>query len=185
MQWTIFPNITTVLLGLIGGFIFGFLLRKGTVSRFDTIVSQLILKDFTVVKIIMTAIVTTSLGAYLFDLIDLTIPQDLSSMPVMMTGLGGLIFGVGMAVAGYCPGTMVAAMAEKSKDAYFGFFGMVVGVWLFNLAYPLFRPWMKQQDSTFLTTLDEFFGVPKIVIILLLIIAVLVVELIAKKLKKA
>ena len=185
MNFSLFPDFTTVFLGLVGGFLFGFLLRKGAVSRFDTIVSQLIFKDFTVMKVILTAIVTTSVGAYLLNLIDMPIPQDISSMPVAMTALGGAIFGIGMAVAGYCPGTMIASMAEKSVDAYYGFLGMLFGVFIFNQSYPSFSVLMKKHDSTFLTTIDEYFGISKIVVILLLIIILLAIELISKKLKKS
>jgi uncharacterized membrane protein YedE/YeeE len=50
--------------------------------------------------------------------------------------IGGSLFGVGMAVLGYCPGTGVAACGEGRKDAYFGLMGMFVGAAIYVLFYP-------------------------------------------------
>ena len=54
-----------LLLGLAIGFCFGFLLQKGGVTRYDVIMGQLLLQDWTVVKVILTAILTGMIGIYL------------------------------------------------------------------------------------------------------------------------
>ena len=58
----LFDNLFSVITAVISGLVFGFLLRKAYVTRFDTIVNQLILKDFTVMKVIFTAITVGSVG---------------------------------------------------------------------------------------------------------------------------
>jgi len=113
-------------LGLITGVAFGFLLHKGQVTKFSTIVGQFLLKDFTVLKVMLTAVVVGGIGVYALHGMDLA---SLHIKPLILGGvvLGGLIFGVGMALLGYCPGTGVAAMAEGSRHAIFGVLGMLVG----------------------------------------------------------
>ncbi|MCB1114353.1 MAG: YeeE/YedE family protein [Chlamydiia bacterium] len=121
--------------GLIAGLFFGFLLRKGHVSRFDVIVGQFKLQDFTVVKIMLTAVVVGSIGVYAMS--SFWGVEILHIKPLTVWGnlLGGLIFGVGMALMGLCPGTCVAALGEGTSHAVWGFLGMLVGTWLYALVY--------------------------------------------------
>ena len=51
-------------LGLVMGIVFGFLLHKGGVTNYDVILKQLLLKDWTVVKIMLSAIITGTLGVH-------------------------------------------------------------------------------------------------------------------------
>lgn len=132
-----------ILMGLVFGIFFGFILQKGGVTKFNVIVKQFLLKDFIVALIIMYAII---FGAVLFYGTKFTIaplfnfnfelPERASSL--YASGLGGLIFGVGMAIYGYCPGTGIGALAQGSIDAIFGIFGMVFGAALFEKLYPYF-----------------------------------------------
>ncbi|NLE39586.1 MAG: YeeE/YedE family protein, partial [Pirellulaceae bacterium] len=57
-------NGLQLLLGLLLGIAFGFLLQKGGVTYYDVIIDQLLLKDFTVVKIMLTAMVTGMIGVH-------------------------------------------------------------------------------------------------------------------------
>ncbi|NGX53197.1 MAG: hypothetical protein KR126chlam5_01510, partial [Candidatus Anoxychlamydiales bacterium] len=70
----IFESFTKLISGALGGFAFGFLLRKAHVTRFNVIVKQLLLKDFTVMKVIFTAIIVGAVGIYAmlgFNMIEL------------------------------------------------------------------------------------------------------------------
>src|SRR5690554_1576767 len=91
--------------GLMVGIAFGFLLQKGGVTKYDVIVGQLRLIDFTVVQIIITAIIVTMLGISFFY------PQEIIEVKtkagsIKNSVIGGLIFGVGFGLLGYCPGTI-------------------------------------------------------------------------------
>lgn len=117
--------------GLITGIIFGFLLQRGGVTRYNVIVGQLMLQDFTVVKIMLTAVITGMIGIYfLLDrgLVELS-PKNHSLRQVIP---GGLIFGVGFALLGYCPGTIAGAAGQGSLDALIpGFIGIIFGSGLY------------------------------------------------------
>ena len=105
-----------LVIGLGIGFLFGFLLQKGNVTEYDVIVGQLLFRDFTVVKIMVTAMVTGMIGVHALRSLGLV---QLHPKPgsLGMTLVGGLIFGVGFAVLGYCPGTIAAAVGQGKMDA--------------------------------------------------------------------
>ena len=123
-------------LGLIMGIAFGFLLQKGGVTKYDVILGQLLLVDFTVVKIMLSAVIIGMLGVHL--LVSLGMAQ-LHPKPgsIGTTVIGGLIFGVGFAALGYCPGTVGGAVGNGYLDALFGgVVGILIGSWLFAAIYP-------------------------------------------------
>ena len=116
---SLFEPIGSLILGSLMGFVFGFLLRKAYVSRFDTIVKQLIIKDFTVMKVIFTAIIVGSIGIYFMKIFG-WVALELSKASFLAVIFGGTIFGIGMAITGYCPGTAIASLADGSKDMIYG-----------------------------------------------------------------
>ena len=125
-----------LIIGLFIGITFGFLLHKGRVTRYDVIMGQLLLKDFTVVKIMLSAILTGMMGVYLLKDVGLV---TLHSKPGSFgaTVVGGLIFGVGFGILGYCPGTLAGAIGQGSLDALFGgVVGILIGAGLFAEWYP-------------------------------------------------
>lgn len=116
--------------GVIFGLAFGFLLQKGGVGKFNILIGQLLLQDFTVAKIMLTAIVVGMVGVFTlhhFAKVNLHIkPTRIGSNII-----GGLLFGAGFALIGYCPGTAAAALGQGSWDALFGMAGLVAGSWIF------------------------------------------------------
>ena len=121
--------------GLLFGFLFGVLLHRGGVTDYNVIVNQFRFRDFTVLKVMFTAIVVGGVGLFLLK------GQGLANLhikPATMLAvvLGAAVFGVGMVLYGYCPGTGVAAVATGKLDALAGFAGMLVGGWLYAGAYP-------------------------------------------------
>lgn len=159
MEFSFFSTLSVTLLSLLSGITFGFLLRKATVSRFDTIVGQLLLQDFTVMKVILTAILVGSSGIYFLNSLDMIPSLHLSKTPILFSIIGGGIFGVGMSIAGYCPGTAIAAIAEGAKDMIFGLFGMLIGAVLFNQLSPVLRPYLEEKDSAVQETIASYFGI--------------------------
>ena len=127
--------IWKLILGLGTGIVFGYLLQKGRVAKYDVIVGQFLGRDYTVVKIMGTAVVAGSIGIYGL------LPSGMVSLhikPLVWAGIlvGGSLFGIGMAVLGYCPGTGVAACGEGRKDAYVGVLGMFIGTGIYIALYP-------------------------------------------------
>jgi uncharacterized protein len=129
-------NEIQLIIGLMIGIIFGFLLHKGRVTKYDVIIGQLLLTDLTVVKVMLTAITTGMLGVHLLRSLGVAElhPKSGSFGSVI---IGGLIFGVGFGLLGYCPGTMAGAVGEGSLDALFGgVVGMIIGAGFFSEFYP-------------------------------------------------
>jgi hypothetical protein len=126
---------------LIFGFLFGYFLLQARLNRFDTIGGMAMLEDYTVAKAIMVALgvgtllisVEIALGAASFH-IKPFVPGALVA--------GGLIFGAGMAILGYCPGTLMISLGEGSLDALAGIAGGVAGGVAFYFAAPFLGPLM-------------------------------------------
>ncbi|MGM0390663.1 MAG: YeeE/YedE thiosulfate transporter family protein [Bacteroidota bacterium] len=122
--------------GLGFGIIFGFLLHKGGATKYDVIVGQLLLTDYTVLKIMLSAVVTGMIGVYFMKSLG-WIKLSIKSGSVGMNVIGALIFGVGFAVLGYCPGTIAGAVGNGYLDAITGgVAGIVLGTWIFAVMYP-------------------------------------------------
>ena len=122
-------------LGFLTGVIFGFLLQKGRVAKYEVIVGQFLFTDWTVVKTMGTAVVVGSVGVYALVATDLA---SLHIRPLLFGGVivGAVFFGIGMATLGYCPGTSVAGCGEGRRDAMIGVLGMFTGASLFVLFFP-------------------------------------------------
>ncbi|MCA9168673.1 MAG: YeeE/YedE family protein [Planctomycetales bacterium] len=154
-----FEPMSRLALGLFTGFLFGFLLQKGQVTKYRTIVGQFLLKDFTMLKVMLTAVIVGGFGVYALNSMELT---ALHIKPLVMGGIvmGGVIFGVGMAVLGYCPGTGVAALAEGKRDAIFGVLGMLVGAAIYAEVFPWFRDHVLTLGDYGKVTLADLTGLP-------------------------
>lgn len=152
-----FDSPEKLLLGLATGILFGFLLQKGRVAKFSVIVGQFLLKDWTVVKIMGTAVVVGSVGIYALVAAG---QASLHVKPLLLGGvlLGGALFGAGMTVLGYCPGTTVAACGEGRRDAMVGVLGMLAGALAFVAAWPALQPVVKGLGDAGKVTLPGLTG---------------------------
>lgn len=132
-------GVARLILGLFTGILFGILLHKGQVTKYHKIVGQFLLTDFAVLKVMLSAVVVESIGVYLIVGVN---TAELHIKPLLMGGvvLGAVIFGIGMATLGYCPGTCVAAVEHGRIDALIGgIFGGIVGAGLYAHFYPFFK----------------------------------------------
>lgn len=123
-------------IGLFIGILFGFFLQKGGVTRYDVIMGQLLLTDFTVIKVMLAAVVTGKIGVHLLKSLG---KAELHPKPGSFgsTVIGGLLFGIGFGILGYCPGTLAGAIGQGSLDALFGgLIGLLIGAGLFAAFYP-------------------------------------------------
>lgn len=134
--------------GLIIGMLFGFLLQKGGVGRYATIIKQFLLQDMTVLKIMLSAIISGGIvlyGSWMFGFIE-TLPLKSSTYAHAL--IGGLLFGIGMSLVGYCPGTALAALGEGALDALGALGGMFIGGILFTMTFPLITPYLARFTAT-------------------------------------
>ena len=135
----VFASSTELLAGALTGLVFGFLLQKGGVTRYQVILGQLLLKDHTMLKIMLTAIIVGGVGIYGMLELGMIAKLHIKSAHLVANATGGLIFGVGLAILGYCPGTGVAAIGDGSRHAVSGVAGMIAGAALYAEAFP----WIK------------------------------------------
>jgi len=119
-----------LLLGLLFGIVFGFLLQKGGVAKYEVLMGQFLLTDFTVIKVMLTAIIVGMLGIFSLRALGLV---KLHVKPTRYAAniAGGLLFGVGLGLLGYCPGTGVVALGQGNYDALAGILGLLVGSYFY------------------------------------------------------
>ncbi|MDD5557831.1 MAG: YeeE/YedE thiosulfate transporter family protein [bacterium] len=122
--------------GFVTGMLFGLLLQRGRVLRYDRQLGALLLRDMTIVKFMLSAIVTGM--ACLFALEAAGMARfDVKATVLGANIIGGLVFGAGWGLLGYCPGTQLGALGEGRWDAAWGIAGMVAGAALHAELYPL------------------------------------------------
>jgi len=152
--------------GLAFGILFGFLLQKGGVTNYDVILGQLLLTDFTVVKVILTAILTGMIGIYAMKSLG-WVELQVKSGSWGMNGIGGLIFGVGFALLGYCPGTIAGAIGNGYLDALVG---GLAGIWIgsgwFAALYPKLRAGILKKGDFGDMTFPKLFKVNDWVVVI-------------------
>ena len=159
-------------LGLLFGVCFGFLLQKGGVTRYEVIIGQLLLIDWTVIQVMLTAVVTGMIGVHLLTALGWA---RLHKKPGSVGGtvIGGLIFGVGFGVLGYCPGTGMGAVGQGSIDALIGGVGgMILGAGSFAAIYPKVRGRVLNKAAFGDVTLAEVLRLPRWLVVVLAVGAI-------------
>ena len=165
-----------IISALIFGLAFGFLLQKGGVGKYHILLGQLLLQDWTVVKVMLTAVVVGMVGIFAlhhFAKVNLHIkPTKLGANII-----GGLVFGAGFALIGYCPGTGAAALGQGSWDALFGMAGLVAGSWLYAELSGVLKKTVEKWGDLGKLTLAEVLHIPRgalVVVMAVLLTAALV-----------
>jgi len=168
----VFDEPVKLLLGLVTGVGFGFLLQKGRAAKYHVIIGQLLLKDWTVVKIMATAVAVGTVGVYALVAMG---AASLHIKPALLGGvlLGGLLFGAGLAIFGYCPGTSVAASGEGRRDATVGLAGMLVGAGVYVAFYPALQPIIKGLADWGKITLPQATATPSWLWVVGVVVAVI------------
>jgi uncharacterized protein len=127
-----------IVVGILMGTVFGFALEKSRVFEPGIIVGQMQLRNFIMLKVFLTAVAT---GAVVlaalngFGIVKLQPKAALYAADI----IGGLILGVGIALAGACPGTTLAQIGAGYRDALFTLAGGLVGA----VAYSYAQPWFN------------------------------------------
>jgi uncharacterized membrane protein YedE/YeeE len=156
--------MTTLIYGLITGILFGFFLQKARVLRYDKQIAAVRLIDMTIVKFMLSAVLVGMVGVYLlydFGLAKLSVKPTLLAANI----IGGIIFGLGWGLLGYCPGTSLGALGEGRWDAVWGILGMVAGAAVFALVYPALTDSVLTWGTFGKVTLPTLIGVNHWVVI--------------------
>jgi uncharacterized membrane protein YedE/YeeE len=158
----------TILLAIIVGLSFGFVLHRVGAGNPQKIINMLRLQDLHLAKVILFGIGSSSLILFILLATGL-IDQSHISIKAAYAGviIGGVIFGVGFAVGGYCPGTCLVGLGGGRKDALSFVFGGLFGAGIFTLMYGwidatfpfLFKSIAGGKTTLADTGIDKFEGI--------------------------
>jgi hypothetical protein len=141
------------------GAVFGVLLHRGGVASYDVIVNQFRLRDFTVLKIMFTAIIVGGIGVLALNSAGLA-NYHIKAANLLGIVLGAAIFGVGMVLYGYCPGTAIAAAASGSIHGLVGLLGLLVGGVLYAFSFPWIAKTILPVAALGKVRLPDVTGIP-------------------------
>lgn len=163
-----------IALGFIFGVFFGFLLQKGGLTDYGVIVGQLLLTDNTVAKVMLTAILVGMVGIHIMKSAGLVRLHNKSGS-IGSTVIGGLIFGAGFAILGYCPGTAAAAFGSGAIDALVGMVGIIIGAGMFARLYPALNRSVLKWGPIPKGTIPEIIGIRPAVVVTIIAVLILTV----------
>lgn len=157
------------------GFAFGMTLEMAGFGDSRKLAGQFYFRELTVLKVMFTAIAVAmvliwgSVGLGLLDFSQVWVnPTYLGSGIV-----GGLIMGVGFIIGGFCPTTSLASASTGKIDGMFFMLGGFVGAFLFAETQGYFDNWYNNSGYYGRLTLDQVFGIPAPVIVLIIVCAAL------------
>jgi uncharacterized membrane protein YedE/YeeE len=155
---------TSLFIAVVIGFLFGFVLERAGFGDARNLTNIFYFRDMRVLRVMFSAIVTALVGLIVLSWLGLFDYSALLRYSLLKTYLwpqlvGGLIFGVGFVVGGYCPGTSVVAMMSGKLDAVVFLLGMIAGIWVFAAGFPVWGSFYMSSDLGRLT-LWQVFGVP-------------------------
>ena len=150
--------VVAVLIGLA----FGFILERAGFGSARKLVSQFYLDDLTVFKVMFTAIVTAMIGLSVLSTagwLDLELVDMVPTFWVAQV-VGGLVLGVGFVAGGYCPGTSIVSAATGKLDGIAFVGGLVAGTLAFALAFRWLEP-LYLAGGLGVETLPEVLGLSR------------------------
>ena len=155
-----FGDGTSLLIAVLLGVVFGWFLERGGMGNARKLAAQFYLTDLSVLKLMFSAILTAMLGLFwlswagLLDLSRVHVPETF----ILPQVVGGMVFGVGFALGGLCPGTSCVAAATGRQDGLALVAGMLAGVFVFGEAFPLIESF-ADATARGAWTLPQVFGV--------------------------
>ncbi|MBA1420273.1 MAG: YeeE/YedE family protein [Epsilonproteobacteria bacterium] len=162
------------------GVIFGGIIQYTRVDKFEKIAGFAMLKDTIVPKMLFLAVGLTSIGLYFMIEAGWA---HYHIKPIIWQGLiiGGILFGVSMAIFGKCPGTGPVSIAEGRIDVLVGVIGGLLGGLVFTLYYDdIFKPLMGESAGKL--TLPSFFpGNEHMVVLIFGVVVSIIAFIIPKK----
>jgi hypothetical protein len=149
--------LTAVLLGLAMGVAFGFLLEKARVFEPAVILGQFQMRSFLMLRVFLAAVAAGLLVLAVLVGFGWASLSPKATLPVADL-VGGVVLGVGIALAGACPGTVLAQIGAGYRDAWLTLAGGLSGALAFTYAEPALRPWLDAAGQGKLT-LDKVSGI--------------------------
>jgi uncharacterized membrane protein YedE/YeeE len=160
-EYGLFGAGFSLVVALIVGIAFGWCLERSGLGSARKLMGQFYLTDLTVFKVMFTAIITAMLGIFwlgwlgFLDVARIYVPETY----ILPQLVGGIIFGVGFATAGLCPGTSCVSAVTGRGDGVAAVLGMLTGVLIAGVFFGLLEPFYQSTPhGTF--TLPALMRVP-------------------------
>jgi hypothetical protein len=149
------------------GFGFGWVLERAGFGRSDNLAAIFYGRDFRVLRVMFTAIATAMVGLYALDLAGILPLPSIGILDTYTGGqfAGGLLFGAGFIVGGWCPGTSIVGFVSGKIDALLFVVGLVVGSLVFTLGADSFAA-LENAGAKGRVLLHEYLRVPSGVMVL-------------------
>jgi len=153
------------------GVLFGLALEGAGFGSARKLTAQFTLRDFSVFKVMFTAVIIAATGLWLAEVLGLVAPRSvfIPTLYALAIGLGGALIGAGFAIGGYCPGTSAVGLASGRWDALVFIVGMVAGAAIFAWGFDAISPLYWAAPGPKGQTLDQLLGLPPLVILLALV----------------
>lgn len=153
--------MTNVWIGLFSGIAFGFVIQRVGATDPQKMVLAHLMKERHIPQFMLLTVIFSAVGLFALEAsgggTTLVLPTSL-----VATGLGGVIFGVGWGLSGYCPGTCWAAVGEGRMDAIFTLFGGLAGAATFAQLHEVLIPALYMPTNYGQLTLTDWFGHPAV-----------------------
>ncbi|HER34676.1 MAG: YeeE/YedE family protein [Halothiobacillaceae bacterium] len=119
------------------GLLFGFVLEQAGFGSPCKLTAQFRLTDWSVFKVMFTAIIVAAIGILLLQVNNTFGSQGFYVAETYLWGTvtGGMLIGAGFAIGGYCPGTSVVGLGSGRVDGLVFMLGMVIGIGTFASVY--------------------------------------------------
>jgi len=185
-KFGLFGEDASLLVALFIGIGFGFFLERAGFGSARKLAAQFYFTDLRVFKVMFVAIVTAMLGAFwlswlgLLDYTQVTVPSTYLVPQIF----GGLVFGVGFVMGGYCPGTCCVAAATGRLDGVVHLFGMISGILIFGELYSFIEGFYTSTPMGRFTLPDLLqlpFGLTVFLVVLLALAGFAAAERLEKK----
>lgn len=149
--------VPAILLGLATGIVFGFALEKSRVFEPGVIVRQMQLSSFLMLKVFLAAVVT---GLVVLAVLNGAFGVKLALKPLLYKAdiIGGLVLGVGIALAGACPGTTLAQIGAGYRDAWLVLLGGLAGAATYGYLDAPVTAWLAEAGDR--VGFDRLLGLP-------------------------
>lgn len=174
--------------GLACGVGFGFVLERAGFGSPCKLTAQFKLTDWSVFKVMFTAIVVAAAGLWLLQLAGVVNAESVY-VPTAFLGaaaVGGALVGAGFAIGGYCPGTSVVGLLSGRIDAAVFLVGLLVGTWVFAGGYgPALEQLTQWGELAKGDTFAEAFGFPDWAMIATLLAALVGVFVVGTRMEQA
>ena len=144
------------------GFLFGFVLERAGFGDSRNLTAIFYFRDMRVLRVMFSALVTAMIGLVILNwlgLFDYSMLLDYSLLKTYFWPqlVGGVLFGLGFLVGGYCPGTAVVGVVSGKIDSVVFLIGMAIGIDIFAFGMPLWGSFYKSPDMGRIT-LWQYFG---------------------------